>query len=158
MLGTRCRYSKTDAERPARSRVDRGIDADQIARGVDERPARIAGIDRRVGLDEVLERIDAELAAPECGYDSHGHGLADTEGVADREHHVSHAQRIGVAEHDRRERNALDLEHRDVGVRVGTDCLRLEFLAVGERDLYLVGGFDDVVIGENVSLGTDDHP
>ena len=31
--------------------------------GVDQRAARVAEVDRRVGLDEVLERGDAELLA-----------------------------------------------------------------------------------------------
>jgi hypothetical protein len=35
----------------ARSYIDEGVDADDLALQVDERPARIAGIDLRVGLD-----------------------------------------------------------------------------------------------------------
>src|SRR6266853_6973408 len=40
---------------------------------------------------------------------------------------------------------------------VGSHRLGLQFLAVGERHLDLVGRLDDVMIGENVSLGADDH-
>src|SRR5258707_7264325 len=59
----RCRDRETDAERSPRARVDRGVDADQISCRVDKRPARVARIDCGVGLDEVLESIDAELIA-----------------------------------------------------------------------------------------------
>src|SRR5579864_7140343 len=54
---------------------DRRVDADQLAAGVDQRPPRIAEVDRRVGLDEVLERGDAELLAPGEADDAMRHGL-----------------------------------------------------------------------------------
>ena len=40
----------------------RGVDADDVARGIDQRPAGIAGIQRRVGLDDVVEQ-PSRLAA-----------------------------------------------------------------------------------------------
>src|SRR5262249_40142435 len=100
LLGARRRYRETDPQRSARARIDRGVDADQIPGGVDERAARVAGIDRGVRLNEVLESVQADLAA-ERGDDPHRHGLPDGERVADREHDVAHAKAIGVAERDR---------------------------------------------------------
>ena len=61
----RHRDREPDAERAARARVDRGVDADQMAGAVDQRAARVAGVDRGVGLDEVLERRQPEPVAPE---------------------------------------------------------------------------------------------
>jgi len=38
-----------------------GIDADEVALQVDERAARIPGIERGVGLDEILELLDSDI-------------------------------------------------------------------------------------------------
>ena len=102
-LRGRDRNRKADAERAAAARIDRGIDAEQVAVGVDQRAARIAGIDRGVGLDEVLEGVDAEVVAAERRDDAHGDGLADAERVADRQHDVADLRLFGVAERDRRQ-------------------------------------------------------
>ena len=69
---------------------------------VDQRAARIAGIDRGVGLDEVLIALDAETAAPERADDARGDGLAEAERIADRHHVVTDLQPIAVAERHRR--------------------------------------------------------
>ncbi len=37
-------------------RCDLGVDPDHLARGVEQRAARVAGVDRRVGLDHVVDR------------------------------------------------------------------------------------------------------
>ena len=80
---------EADADRAARAREDRGIDADEAARHVDERAAGIAEVDRGVGLDE--ERIvgNADLRARERRDDSLRHRLPDAERIADREHEVA---------------------------------------------------------------------
>src|SRR5215204_5470418 len=48
------RHRKTDPDIAARRRKDSGVDADQLTRRVHERAARVAGVDGRVSLDEVL--------------------------------------------------------------------------------------------------------
>ena len=52
-LGDVDRDGEADALRVA---GDGGVDADDVARGVDQRAARVAGVDRRVGLDQVAQR------------------------------------------------------------------------------------------------------
>ena len=79
---------------------NRAVDADQIAAGVDQCAAGVAGIDRRIGLDEILEGVDAQMRAAQGADDAHGHGLPDAEGVADGEHNVTHFHFIGVAKGD----------------------------------------------------------
>ena len=66
----RHRDREADAHRAARLREDRAVDADQVAGGVDQRAAGIARIDRRIGLDEVLEAVDAEVIAAERADDA----------------------------------------------------------------------------------------
>ena len=46
------RHGEADPGRRARAREDGGVDADQIAVHVHQGPARIAGVDGRIGLDE----------------------------------------------------------------------------------------------------------
>src|SRR5262249_17654595 len=65
------RYCKADAERSSALGIDRRIDADQVAAAVHQRAARITWVDRRVGLDEVLDRIDADAIASRGAHDSH---------------------------------------------------------------------------------------
>src|SRR6185503_863099 len=69
-LGHRGWYREPYADRAAGLREDRGIDADQVAARVDQRAARIALVDRGVGLDEVLEGVDAKSGAAEGRNDS----------------------------------------------------------------------------------------
>ncbi len=108
-------------------------------------------------FSKVLMPSDAELAAAERRDDAHRHGLSHAERVADGKHDIADAQGIGVAESDRRDRPAFDLQHRDVRFGIGTDGFGFQLLAVDERYLDLVGRLDHVVIGENVPLGTHDH-
>ena len=49
--------SRRDREADAlRHADDRGVDADDLARGGDQRPAGIAGVERRVGLDDAVDQ------------------------------------------------------------------------------------------------------
>ena len=82
-----------------------------------------------------------------------GDGLADAEGVADRQHLVAHLQRVGVAQRDDRQAVQRDLEDGQVGVGVGADHLAARLAAVVEDDLDIVGALDHVVVGEDVAVG-----
>ncbi len=46
--------------------VDRGVDADDLARAVHERAAGVAGVDGRIGLDQVVQLLAARLRASEA--------------------------------------------------------------------------------------------
>src|SRR5689334_5090378 len=77
-------HRETDADVAAAAGAEnRGIDADQFAAQVDERAARVAGVDRSVGLDEVLEAFGGQAAAAQRADYAGGDGLADAERVAD---------------------------------------------------------------------------
>ncbi len=54
-------------------RDDRRVDADQLAAVVHQRPARIARVDGRVGLDEVLILLDPHVGPAGSAHDSHRH-------------------------------------------------------------------------------------
>src|SRR5690348_5839541 len=142
----------------ARGRIDHRVDADELPREVHQRAARVARIDRGVGLDVVLDAALPQVLALQPGNDARGRGLAEAERVADRHHEIADAQFRGIGQRQRDEIGRVDLDHRKVGLRVGADHFRLVRLAVGERHLDVVGALDHVVVGEDVAFGrVDDH-
>ena len=72
---------------------DEGVDADDLARQVDQRTAGIALVDGGVGLNEIFVLVDTAAEHSVFGADdAHGHGLAQAERVADGQDIVAHAQ------------------------------------------------------------------
>ena len=75
---------------------DRRVDADDLAVDVEQRPAGVAEVDRRVGLDVVLEaprgRVGRQAGAVLGGDDADRHGLVEVEGIADRHDPLAHAE------------------------------------------------------------------
>ena len=131
---------EADALRAAGARKDRGVDADELAAMIDQRAAGIAGIDGGVGLDEELVVGDADLGARQRRDDAVGHGLADAERIADREHDVADLQRVGIGEFERpgsARLAVLDPQHGEIGACVLEHDLGLELALVGERHLDL---------------------
>ena len=57
--------------------------------GIDQRAAGIARIDRRVGLDEILQIGQADIGPSHGAHDPHGDRLVQTEGIADRKDNVA---------------------------------------------------------------------
>src|SRR5688572_8484870 len=106
---------------PLRAVVHRRVDRDQLAFGVEQRAARIARIDRRVGLQEsVVDAlvVDAQRS-PERGDHARRDGMRQYERIADCDHRLT--------DHEIGRRAGLDpgqlllrlhLEHGDVVVRV----------------------------------------
>ncbi|MCY1234110.1 hypothetical protein D9M72_466820 [compost metagenome] len=136
---------------------DRGVDADQVAAGVDQGAAGVAGVDRGVGLDEVFVGVQAQLVAAGGADNAHGHGLADTEGVADGERDIADADVVRAAEGDGRQILEVDLQHRQVGLRVAANQARQGFPSVLEGDHDLIGAGSDVVVGQQVAFRAHDH-
>src|SRR5207342_3223388 len=72
------RNREADADRATARRYDRRVDADDLARHVEERPAGIAAVDRGVGLEEVVIRTGIDVAV--SGRDNaDGHRPAEAE-------------------------------------------------------------------------------
>ena len=99
-------------------RGDGGVDADDIAAGVEQRPARVARVDRRVGLDEVGQRLVV------VGRDRAALGRHDAAGdrvrigaqrAADRDDQLADLERVGLADRGRRQARGVDLDDREVG-------------------------------------------
>ena len=63
-----------------------------------EGAAGIAGIDRGVGLDEVLVAVRVDAAAAEGADDARGDRVLEAEGIADRQDEVADLHLVGIAE------------------------------------------------------------
>ena len=69
---------------------DRGVDADDVAARVDQRPAGVAGVERGVGLNDVVDQppgLGAQRPA-ERADDARGDRMLKTVGVADGDRHL----------------------------------------------------------------------
>ena len=149
------RHREADA---ARARADRGVDADHFAARVDERSAAVAEVDRGVGLNVIVQAHVEQLPSEEADH-ADGDGVFVAERIADRAHPLAHPQRRGVAERRHGQpRLSVDLDQRDIGVRVGSDDARAHRAAVRQFHGDALGAIDDVVVGEDAAVGVDDEP
>ena len=120
------RHREADADRAARRRDDRGVDADHFAVEVEQRAARIAAIDGGVGLDVVVVGTGIDVAVARR-HDAGGHRAAEAERIADRDHPFAEPQLVGIAEPHRLQRLVgLDPQQRDVGLLIAADQLGLD--------------------------------
>ena len=92
---------------------------------VDERAARVAGIDRCIGLDEVLVAFRIDARASERADDARRDRVTETEGVADRDDEIADLSLVGIGDRNLGEVRGLDLQHRDVGALVLADDFRV---------------------------------
>ena len=128
-------------------------------RGVEQRPAGVAGIDGRVGLDGVFNGRAVGVADGADGADdAAGHGAAEAEGIADGIDLLADVELRGVGQRDGLQIGRVDLQQRQVVHLVGADDLRLIAALVAEHDFdAAVGALDDVEVGEDVAGFVEDE-
>ena len=88
-----------------------------------------------------------------------GDGLADAEGIADRQHDVADLQLVGIGKIERREFfvHVFQPQHGEIAAGILEHDLGLEFTLVRQRDLDLIGALDDVVVGHDQAGRIDHH-
>ena len=117
---------------------ERGDDPDHLPGAVQQRPAGVAGVDRRVELDEIAQGPAAFLhRAVEPGDDAGGNRVGEPEWVPDGVRLVTDLDT--AAEHGRHDhlREALRHEHCGVVVRIGLNDVGPASGAVHEGDRIL---------------------
>ena len=150
-------YRKADPDTAAAGRVDRGVDADHLALHIKRRPSRIAAIDRRIDLQEIIELAGMDVA-PTRRDDPGGDAAAEAERIADRDHPVADLSGAAVAESDIGQRLVRrDSQHREIGARVAADNLGRVLAVVLEDDLDLRRLADHVVVGDDDTGGVNDE-
>ena len=98
------------------------------------------------------------MVALERADDAHGDGFAHAERIADGEYDITDAGLVGVGKSDRRQfSRQLDLDYGQIGFRVRADDVRAGFATIRQSHLDLIGGLDDMLVGEDVTIGTHDH-
>ncbi len=146
---------------PRAAAVHRCVDADQLAVDVEQRPAAVARVDRRVGLDEVV--VGPALGADHAldGRDNPGgDGVAQPEGVADGDHRLADHQVVGAAHLHRGEALAApgqDAQHRQVQAAVRAHQQGGVGAVVSQLDLDLPRAGDDVLVGQHIAPGIHHH-
>ena len=125
--------------------------------GIDQRAAGIARVDRRIGLDEIFEGIDAEMIAAQRRHDAHRDGLSDAERIADREHDIAHLRTVELRQRDRWQVLQVDLHDGEIGLGIGADQFASTLAPVGKRDFDFVGRLNHVIVGQDITIGADDH-
>ena len=128
---------RVDADReadPLRGRNHRGVHADDFAATRDERPAGVTGVQRRVGLNDVVDETTGPTPkrAPERAHDACGDRALKPEGVPDRDDELPDAQRGRIPDGHRGEVLLPRLDDRDVRVRIVPDEIRGHRIAAQE--------------------------
>ena len=144
---------------PLRRGDNRGVDADHAAGAGDEGAAGIAGVERRVGLDDAVEEASAAGAqgATERADDPGGDGAGKTEGIADGDDELADLEGRGCAKLGVRQPCSGQAQHGDVGGRIVTDEGGLEALAIGDAGVEAGGAGDHVAVGQDVAVRGEDH-
>ncbi len=145
-------HSEADALGPL---LDGRIDADNLAARVQKRPAGVAGIDGRIGLDDVEDVVaTVGFQRPAEGTDhSRRQRPVEAERVADGDGPLADAYIIsgGHGQRLHRRRAGIDVQHGQVVAWVYAHHLGLHLPVIGEDDFDFVGIGDDVVVGHNVA-------
>src|SRR5499427_3555480 len=146
---------ETDAHRAPRRRVDRGVDADDVAVDVEGRSAGVAFVDRGVDLDEVVIRTGPDVAAA-CRNDAGRHRVAEAEWIADRNHPVA-STRFAIREFHERKVVAVNLDQGQVGVWINADDLGRQVSPIVGDHLDGLGIVDHVIVGHRVAIGRNEE-
>ncbi len=155
-LGGRCRDRKADADGPARRGDDRAVHAHHIAVHIEQRSARVAPVDGRVCLNEVIIEAGIDVAVAR-GDNPRRHRAAETEGIADGHDPVAHARVVGIAKgYSRKPVGGVHTQNRDVGGFVRADECRVERCAVGKGHRHRVGAGHHVIVRDDDAVFVDD--
>ena len=149
-------HGKADA---LRAHDDRGVDADHLARRRHQRAARIAGVERGVGLHHVLDHpTRARLQRPsERRDDACGHRRVEAERIADGDCDLAALELGAVAELGRRQRDVgFDPEQRKIRVGIVAEHARLKLAAFERDEVDRPRALDDMAVGESETVGGDD--
>ena len=148
-LVARDREADADVDAAAVADGDAAVDADHLTAFVEQRPAAVAWVHRRVDLEAV--RVDehavalAFLVAMQARDDAERHRRREVrrqqERIAHRQRRLPDPHRVAVAERPMRPRLAGALgqqaQHREVAARVDAEHHRFVQLAVGQADLLV---------------------
>src|SRR5258708_4583536 len=138
----------------------RGVDAHDLAPGIDQRAAGVAGVERGVCLDDVVDKPAGLRAqgSSEGADDSGGQSVLKAVGVADGDDQLSHADFMRVAQAHGLEDGCVNAQQREIGVGVFTDQRGGEVASVEQKHSNGVGLVYHMAVGEDESVGGKGEP
>ena len=136
------RNRKADAFGVSRLAADLRVDADHLAKRVEEQPARVPPVDRGVDLDGVDDAVAGGKGldgAPGSRHDAHGERARLAERASDRRHRLAddYVRRVTERHDDESMLGRSRLEEPDVIEQVPADDLGPHAVAVRELDVDL---------------------
>ncbi len=146
---------------PCAPENDRSVDADHLATRGHQRAPGIAGIERGVGLDDVVDQAAGARAqrAAERRDDAGCHRRFEAERIADGDHELATFQAFGVAKRCCRQRHRLiDANERKIGIGIVADQPGVQILAIGggHVDARRGAGVRSSVGAGDVTIGEDE--
>src|SRR6185437_1945827 len=134
---------------------NRGVDANQSAGAIQQRPAGISRIDRRLSLDHIFDRRidDAVHRAPERRNDAGRQALIEAKWIANGKRLLSDLKIGTFSDGDRVKLFFWRVDTNDREVIIAGDANELRGIGtvVPERDLGRVSILHDVKIGDDIA-------
>ena len=135
------------------------IDSDHLAVQIDEGPAAVSGVDRRIGLEESVKihvfRMDAPVFRRN---DPDGHGMLQSVRIAYRDDPLPDLGFVRVAHFEDRQVGSFDFDDGEVKRGIASQNFRLEIPSVGHCHRNLVGALNHVVVGQDFAVRRNDEP
>lgn len=135
---------------------DGRIHADDSTGAVAERTAGITGIQRGIGLDDIVDHPPGAAAqtSPQRAHNASGDRALEAEGIADGNCKLPDAQGFRAAQ---RQRRHLDASPKQRRIRVGVlpNEFRIRRVSLSRLDPYLARSSDDVTVSQNEAIGSE---
>src|SRR6267378_1631848 len=146
--------------------LDREVHAHYLAGRVQQGASAIAWVDLGVGLNGIEDVFDLPGARVRHRYravqrtdDTFGHTVLLAKRAPDGDRELSHLERARVGPVEGGQVLRIDLEDRHVIFRTGPDNTGVVLLRlVAQDDLQLARIFDHMVVGDDVTIRSDDEP
>ena len=133
-----------------------GINANQLATQIHQCPARIARINRGIGLNKILIAKTLQTTAAHCRNNARRYRLAQTKGITDRDYKITNPQGLCIGQGQGYQTGGLNLDHGNIGIGIRTNGLGFKGAAIAEDYRYFIGTFDHMIIGQNqTAFGID---
>ena len=136
------------------TRADYGsIDTDGLAVKIQQRTARVAEVNRRIGLDEILVARNADIAAALRTHDTSSHRVAQSKGIADGDYPFADLQGIGIGQFENGQVLGINFDYGNLGLGVRPDQLGGELAIVREVYCDFLGLTDQMIVRQDVAIG-----
>src|ERR1700686_847676 len=142
-----------------RGQNGRRVHAYHAAGGINQRAARVARVQRSVGLNDVIDQPPGIRTERPTQRTHHARSYSRLESVgrANRNHDLPHAQALGIAERSRSQSGFVHANDRQIAGRIVADDRRRHAASVGQSDYDADGLMHDVAVSEDQSVWSENE-